>query len=340
VGVTRLVGILLRALVANRAALAMENLALRQQLAVLKRSVKRPALRPRDRLFWTWLSRLWNGWRVALLIVKPETVIQWHRQGFRLYWRWKSRGRGAGRPKIKREIRDLIRRLSRENPLWGVPRIQAELRLLGHDVADGSVTKYMVHARKPPSPTWRTFLKNHAHQIAAIDFFAVPTVTFSVLYGFVILWHDRRRVAHFNVTTHPTAEWTARQVIQAFPYEEAPRFLLRDRDGIYGAHFRECLKHLEIEEVKIAPRAPWQNPYVERLIGSIRRECLDHVIVLNEDHLHRILTEYFAYYHHARTHLALGRNAPMPRAVEPPAKGEVVSTPYLGGLHHLYTRAA
>jgi len=140
--------------------------------------------------------------------------------------------------------------------------------------------------------------------------------------------------------THPTAEWTARQVIQAFPYEEAPRFLLRDRDGIYGAHFRECLKHFEIEEVKIAPRAPWQNLYVERLIGSIRRECLDHVIVLNEDHLHRILTEYFAYYHHARTHLALGRNAPMPRAVEPPEKGEVVSTPYLGGLHHLYTRAA
>ena len=339
-GVIKLIGILLRALLANRAALARENLALRQQLAVLKRSVKRPALRQRDRIFWTWLSRLWNGWRTALLIVKPETVIKWHRQGFRLYWRRKSRGRRAGRPKIKREIRRLIGRMSRENPIWGVPRIQAELKLLGHDVAKDTVAKYMVHASKPPSPTWRTFLKNHTHQIAAIDFFTVPTATFRILFCFVILWHDRRRVVHFNITDHPTAEWTARQVIQAFPYEEAPRFLLRDRDGIYGAHFRERLKHFEIEEVKIAPRAPWQNAYVERLIGSLRRECLDHVIVLNEDHLHRILAEYVGYYNHARTHQSLDRNSPVPRDVEPPANGRVVATPYLGGLHHRYGRAA
>ena len=211
--------------------------------------------------------------------------------------------------------------MSRENPLWGAPRILSELLLLGYKVAEGTVAKYMVRTRKPPSQTWRTFLANHVPDIAACDFFTVPTVTFRVLYVFIVLRHDRRRVVHFNVTTHPYAEWAAQQIIDAFPYEEAPRFLLRDRDGIYGDYFKKRVKDMGIDEVLIAPRAPWQNPYCERVIGSIRRECLDHVIVLNEAHLHRILTEYFQYYHNSRPHLSLDRNSPTPRCSRTAVRG-------------------
>ncbi len=330
----------LRALLTPKARLAVENLALRQQLAVLKQSVKRPKLRLRDRVFWVWLSRLWPNWRSVLAIVQPETVVKWHRQGFRLYWRWKSRSGKPGRPSIQREIRDLIRRMSRENPTWGAPRIVSELALLGHDVAEGTVAKYMLRTRKPPSQTWRTFLTNHAGDIAACDFFTVPTVTFRVLYVFIVLRHDRRQVVHFNVTTNPYAKWTAQQIINAFPYEESPRFLIRDRDGIYGDYFKDRMKSMGIEEVLIAPRSPWQNPYCERIIGSIRRECLDHMIVLNERHLCRILKDYFDYYHNSRPHLSLNRNSPTPREVEPPSQGKVISTGQVGGLHHRYSRAA
>lgn len=328
-----------RALLIGRTAIAVENLALRHQLGVLQRSVKRPKLRRRDRIFWVWLSRVWSGWRDRLAIIKPETVIRWHREGFRLYWRWKSRGT-PGRPKIDAEVRRLIRQMSRENATWGAPRIQSELALIGFTVDESTVAKYMIRHRKPPSQTWRTFLENHGEAIVAIDFFVVPTVRFQLLYCFIVLRHDRRRVVHFNVTPHPTARWTAQQVVEAFPNDEAPRFLIRDRDAIYGVDFRERVKHLGIEEVVISYRSPWQSPYVERLIGSIRRECLDHMIVLNESHLIRILTSYFAYYHEARTHLSLNRNAPVPRDVEPPGHGKVIAIPYLGGLHHRYTRAA
>ena len=230
--------------------------------------------------------------------------------------------------------------MCQENPIWGAPRILSELLLLGHNVAESTVSEYMIHQPKPPSQNWRTFLKNHVGQIAAVDFFTVPTITFQVLYVFLIMRHDRRRVVHFNISTGPTAQWAAQQIVQAFPFEEHPRFLLRDRDGIYGQYFRDRVKHMGIEEVLIAPRAPWQNPYIERLIGSIRRECLDHMIVLNEDHLHRILLEYFAYYHESRTHLSLERNSPEPRAVQRPDEGKVVAKAYLGGLHHCYRRAA
>ena len=332
--------LLIRVMLATRVHLAIENLALRQQLAVCKQSVKRPKLRPRDRVFWVWLSRFWPNWRSALAIVQPETVIQWHRMGFKLYWRWKSRAGKPGRPPIEREIRDLIRRMSRENPTWGAPRIVSELALLGHDVAKATVAKYMIRSRKPPSQTWRTFLDNHVHDIAACDFFTVPTVTFRVLYVFIVLSHERRRIVHFNVTTNPHAEWTAQQIVNAFPYDEAPRFLIRDRDGIYGNCFQDRVENMGIEEVPIAPRSPWQNPYCERVIGSIRRECLNHVIVLNERHLCRILSEYFDYYHNARCHLSLDRNSPNPRRVEPSSEGEVVSLPQLGGLQHRYTRRA
>ena len=301
-----------------RSRLAVENLALRQQLAVYKQSVKCPKLRPRDRNFWVCLSRLRSDWRSALCMVQPETVIRWHGQGFKWYWRWKSRSGKPGRPPISGVIRELIRRMSRENPGWGAPRICSELLLLGHDVAERTVAKYMVRTRQPPSQTWRTFLNNHVSDIAACDFFTVPSATFRVLYVFIVLRHDRRQVVHVNVTTNPYAKWNAQQIINAFPYEDAPRFLLRDRDGIYGNHFSDRIKSMGIDEVFTAPRSPWQNPYAERVIGSIRRECLNHVIVLNEVHLKRILALYFAYYHDSRPHLSLNRNSPTPREVEPP----------------------
>ncbi len=331
---------LLRALLKPRLSLVTENLALRQQLVVLRRKTSRPGLRNRDRLFWVVLSRLRCDWRSILVTVKPETVIKWHRQGFKCYWRWKSRSGRVGRPRIDLEIRDLIRRISCENPTWGVPRIQSELHLLGYKVAESTVAKYRVRIRKPPSQTWKTFLRNHANEIVAIDFFTVPTVTFNILYGFVVLLHNRRQVVHFNATAHPTALWTAQQIIEAFPEVTVPRFLLRDRDSIYGEEFRRRVARMGIEEVITTARSPWQNPYAERLIGSIRRECLDHLIVLNERQLRRILREYFAYYNEVRPHQSLERNAPVARAVEPPAKGKIISLPQVGGLHHRYLRAA
>ena len=339
-GLIRILMLFIRGVLQDRTELAAENLALRQQLAILQQKSKTPRLRRRDRIFWALLSRIWADWRSALLIVQPDTVVRWHRQGFRLYWRWKSRTGKVGRPRIEAEVRDLIRRMSRENPLWGTPRIQAELALLGHFVVDSTIDKYRIRSRKPPSPTWRTFLDNHVKDIVAVDFFTVPTATFRLLFCFIVLRHHRRIVVHFNVTAHPAAEWTAQQLIEAFPDDTAPRFLIRDRDGIYSEFFRQRVKNMGIKEVVCAPRSPWQNPYAERLIGSIRRECLDHVIVLNERHLRRILRSYFDYYLRSRTHLSLERNAPIEREVEPPSRGKVISVPQVGGLHHRYRRAA
>ena len=338
-GVLQLVTALLRKLLKSRAALVAENLALRHQIVILQRSVKRPRLHRRDRVFWVWLSRLWRGWRSSLLVVQPETVIRWHRQGFRLYWRWKSRSR-CGRPKLDAEIRALIRRMSRENPTWGRRRIRSELHLLGYEVAELTVAKYMVRGRKPPSQGWRVFLENHSREIAAIDFFTVVTLNFRILICFVVLRLHQRTVVHFNVTSHPTGRWTAQQIVEAFPYETAPRYLLRDRDGIYSPYFADRVRGMGIEEVLIAPRSPWQNPFIERLIGSIRRECLDHILVISEAHLRRVLREYFAYYHDSRPHQSLDGNAPRPREIEPPSQGRIVAEPRVGGFHHRYRRAA
>ncbi|HUE12926.1 MAG TPA: integrase core domain-containing protein [Planctomycetaceae bacterium] len=335
-----LLWLLLRACASARGRLLAENLALRHQLAVYRRTVRRPRLRQRDRILWAWLSRLWRDWPTALVVVQPETVVRWHQQGFRLYWRWKSRSAKTGRPNVERTVQELIRRMCRENPLWGAPRIQAELRLLDHDVAESTVGRYMIRPRKPPSQTWKSFLANHAHEIVALDFFVVPTATFRLLYCFLVLSHDRRRVLHFGVTAHPTSTWTAQQLVEVFPYDVAPRFVLHDRDSIYGDIFKQRVKSLGIEEVITAPRSPWQNPYVERLIGSIRRECLDHVIVFNEAHLKRTLSSYFDYYHASRPHMGLGGNSPLPRDVEPPERGPIVAVPQVGGLHHRYTRCA
>jgi putative transposase len=292
-----------------------------------------------DRTLWIWLSRLWTEWRSALIVVRPETVIGWHRQGFRLYWRWKSR-HPAGRPSVSSEVAELIRRISLANPRWGAPRIHGELLKLGIQVSQATLAKYMVRYRKPPSQHWRTFLKNHIQTLVSADFFVVPTITFRDLFVFVILSHDRRRPIHFAVTAHPTSEWTARQLLEAFPWDSAPRYLLRDRDAVYGEKFPEATEWLGIREVLTAPKSPWQNPYVERLIGSIRRECLDHVIVLNETSLHRVLKSYFEYYERTRTHLSLEKGAPIPRRVQPPEFGTVVELPEVGGLHHRYERRA
>jgi transposase InsO family protein len=335
----RLIWAVVRALFAKRADLVAENLALRQQLIVLQRRTKHPRLKTKDRIFWLWLARSWDGWRESLLLVKPATVVRWHRQGFKYYWAWKSRHKG-GRPTIDPEVRDLIRKMSRANPLWGAPRIHGEFLKLGIDLSQATVAKYMTRRSKPPSPSWRAFLDNQLKDLVSIDFFTVPTVTFRILFVFLVLSHDRRRIVHFNVTVHPSAEWTGRQLIEAFPWDTAPQYLIRDRDGIYGQDFTRRVNALGIKQVLIAPRSPWQNPYVERVIGSIRRECLDHVIVLNERHLRRVLRGYLRYYHGSRTHLALGKDAPEPRNVEPPDMGRIVAFPQVGGLHHRYTRRA
>ena len=324
----------------SRAALQVENLALRHQLGVLHRSVKRPRLTAPDRLLWAWLCGAWSDWRSALIMVQPETVIGWHRKGFRLFWRWKIRHGQRGRPSVPIDVRQLIRTMSQENPLWGAPRIHGELLKLGIDVGQTSVGKYMVRLRKPPSQTWRTFLDNHVKTLVSVDFFTVPTIRFQILYVFLVLAHDRRRVLHFNVTAHPTAEWTGQQLRETFPFDQIPRYLLRDRDGIFGDDFTRQVKDLEIEEVLSAPRSPWQRAYVERVIGTIRRECLDHLIVFGETSLRRNLRSYFDCYHRSRTHLSLGKDAPDSRSVHPAKLGNVIAIPQVGGLHHRYERRA
>jgi putative transposase len=331
----------LRSIVRSRVDVQLENMALRHQINVLQRSVrKRPKLTSHDRFFRVCLSRIWHNWQSTLIIVKPETVVAWHRKGFRLFWTWKVRHGQPGRPGIPRETRDLIRRMCRENPTWGAPRIHGELLKLDIDIGETSVSKYMVRYGRPTSQTWRTFLENHVSQLVSIDFFTVPTIRFQVLYVFLVLAHDRRRVIHFNVTAHPTAEWTGQQLRNAFPFDQFPRYLLRDRDAIFGQDFRQQVRDLGIEEVLSTPHSPWQRAYVERVIGSLRRECLDHVIAFDEGSLRRILASYFDYYHRSRAHLSLGKDSPVPRPVQPPEIGPVVSMRQVGGLHHRYERWA
>jgi transposase InsO family protein len=324
----------------SRETLILENAALRHQIEVLQRNSTRPALRWRDRAFWDILSCLWPDWRRSLFIVQPDTVVKWHRQGFRFYWRWLSRPRWRGRPKVSPAVRKLIREMSLANPLWGAPRIHGELLKLGIEVSQATVSKYIVKPEHRPSQSWQTFLTNHAKDIVSIDFFTVPTVTFKVLYVFLVLDNARRKIIHFNVTTNPTAAWTGQQIAETFPWETAPRYLIRDRDGIYGFDFTRRVSSMGIKQIRTARRSPWQNPFVERVIGSIRRECLDHVIVFDERHLKRVLREYVDYYHRSRTHLGLEKDCPETRPVESLELGDIHAEPILGGLHHRYTRRA
>jgi transposase InsO family protein len=316
--------------------LEAENAVLRHQLIILRRRLHgRVRLTNHDRWFFIQLYRWFPAILRVLTIMRHETLVRWHRAGFRRYWRWKSRRRG-GRPPVETELRALIRRMSIENPLWGAPRIHGELLKLGFEVAQSSVAKYIVKRRVPPSQGWRTFLRNHAPDIAAMDLFVVPTIGFDLLYALVIVRLDRRDLVWINVTTNPTAEWVARQITEAFPWDMAPGYMIRDRDRVYGTVVTRRLRAMGIRDKPIAPASPWQNGFAERLIGSIRRECLDHIIVLGEVHLRRILKSYARYYNETRTHLALDKDAPLSRTVK--RAGRILCRPILGGLHHEYVR--
>jgi transposase InsO family protein len=320
----------------SKSRLEAENAALRHQLIVLRRKVRgRAQLTNGDRWFFIQLYRWFPSILEALTIIRPETLVRWHRVGFRFYWCWKSRTRG-GRPQIETDLRGLIRRMSIENPLWGAPRIHGELLKLGFEVAQSSVAKYMVRRRGPPSQGWRTFLRNHAPDVAAMDLFVVPTVGFDLLYDFIIVRLDRRDLVWINVTTNPTAEWVARQITEAFPWDGAPGYMIRDRDRIYGTVVTRRLRAMGIRDKPTAPASPWQNGFAERLIGSIRRECLDHIIVLGEAHLRRVLKSYARYYNGVRTHRSLNKDAPVSRPVQ--RSGVISSHALLGGLHHRYAR--
>jgi hypothetical protein len=282
--------------------LEAENAVLRHQLIVLRRRVRgRAQPTNNDRWFLVRMYRWFPSILTVVTIVQPETLVRWHRAGFRRYWRWKSNSRG-GRPPIESELRALIRQMSTENQLWGAPRIHGELLKLGFSVAQSTVAKYMVKRRGPPSQGWKTFLRNHAPDIAAMDLFAVPTIGFKLLYGFVIVRIDRRDLVWINVTTNPTAEWIARQITEAFPWDGAPRYMIRDRDRIYGAVVTRRLRAMGIRDTPIVPASPWQNGFAERLIGSIRRECLDHAIICGEAHLRWVLKSYDDYYNRASEH--------------------------------------
>jgi transposase InsO family protein len=332
----RLIGWTVVDLFRPRAALEAEIWALRQQINVLRRTApKRLSFSVFDRLVFVGLYRLFPKICDALAVVKPDTIVRWHRAGFRLYWCWKSRRRG-GRPTVPLEIRRLIREMSIANPLWGAPRIHGELLKLGIDIGQTSVAKYMARPRGPPSQGWKTFLTNHADGIAAMDLFVVPTISFRLLYGLLIMGHGRRQILWFGVTSHPTAEWIANQLTEACGWEQAPRYLIRNRDGAYGEVFIRRLRSMAIRDRPTSPRSPWQNGFSERLIGSIRRECLDHVVVFGERHLRHVLLSYMNYYNETRTHLSLDKDAPLSRTVE--SAGRILCRPVLGGLHHQYGR--
>ena len=328
---------LLVSLFKSKTRLEAENVALRRQLIILRRKVRsRVHLTNGDRLFFVQLYRWFPSVLNTIAIIRPETLVRWHRAGFRRYWRWKSRSLG-GRPEIDADLRALIRRMSVENPLWGAPRIHGELLKLGFEVAQSSVAKYMLKRHGPPSQGWGTFLRNHAPDIAAMDLFVAPTISFDLLYAFIIVRLARRDLVWINVTAHPTAEWIARQITEAFPWNEAPRYLLRDRDRVYGAVAIHRLRAMGIRDKLIAPGSPWQNGFAERLIGSIRRECIDHVIALGEAHLRKILQAYARYYNDVRTHRSLDKDAPLSRPVQRIGR-RIESHELLGGLHHHYCR--
>jgi len=317
----------------------LENLALRQQLAVQQRSMKRPKIKNTDRIFWVWLTKIWDDWKSALIIVKPETVVGWHRKGFKLYWKWKSRR--VGRPTIDWELIKLIRNLQKENLTWTAQRIQGELAMLGYDICDNTVAKYMLKVKGDNSKQqcWMTFLRNHAKRIVGIDFLVARTIFFRAIYVFVAISRDRRKILHFGVTSKPHSQWAIQQLREAFAFDDTTKYVIRDNDKIFSEDFKIQIKRFGLKDTPTAPRSPWQNPVAERVIGTLRRECLDYVIILNEKHLHNVLHEYiFDYYNVSRTHMSLGKDSPIHRPVQ--NDGRIVSKLILGGLHHCYSRVA
>ncbi len=322
----------------SQKALILENALLRQQLMIYQRQSKRPQLENSDRLILSFLCRIFRGWKSVLTVVKPETVIRWHCKGFKYYWRWKSRR--VGRPRINWELIKLIRKLQKENPLWSAQRIQGKLVKLGYSVCDNTVAKYM---RKPkPGPDqqqrWRTFLKNHAKHIVAIDFLVVRTIFFKAIYVFVAISHDRRKILHFGVSLQPHSQWAIQQLRETFAFDETTKYVIRDNDKIFSWEFRQAIKRLGLEDKHTAFHCPWQNGTCERVLGTLRRECLDHLIILNEKHLRSVLDEFVAYYNDSRTHMSLDKDSPTGRSTQ--TTGEIASKPVLGGLHHVYNRVA
>jgi transposase InsO family protein len=323
----------------SKQGIVLENLALRQQLAVQQRSVKRPKIKNTDRIFWVWLSKIWTDWRSSLIIVKPPTVIGWHKKGFKLYWKWKSRR--VGRPNIDWQLIKLIRRMRKENPTWTAQRIQGELEKLGFSVCDNTVAKYMRKPKTDPGKTqrWLTFLRNHAKYTVGIDFLVVRTIFFKSIHVFVAISHDRRKILHFAVSSKPHSQWAIQQLRETFAFDQITKYVIRDNDKIFSDDFKRTIKRFGLEDTPTAYRSPWQNPYCERVIGTLRRECLDHMIILNEKHLYDILHEYiFEYYNVSRTHMSLEKDSPEHRPIQ--KDGKIVSKPILGGLHHIYSRAA
>jgi putative transposase len=334
-------GILIRSF-RPRQDLLIENLALRQQLAVFKRRHSRPRLAVADKLFWVLLRRFWSSWKSSLIVVSPDTVVRWHRAGFQLYWRFISKVRKRpGRRPVTKEIRELIFKMMAENPTWHAPRIHGELAMLGFEVSERSVSRWMRRTPRTPDTAqrWLTFLRNHREAIAAMDFFSVTTVTLNVLYVFFIIGHDRRRILHFNVTRHPTSTWIVQQLREAFPYEAPVSFLILDHDAKYGNEVPAIIGSMDITAVRTVVGCPWQNGVAERWIGNCRRELLDHVIALNESHLKRLLNSYVDYYHQDRTHCGLGKQTPEKR-MRCAGRGTVVAWQRVGGLHHRYERVA
>jgi len=320
--------------------LAVENIALRQQLAIYKEKHKRPVINDVDRLFWVMLSQTWDRWKESLIFVQPETVIRWHRKGFKHYWKMKSRTGGTGRPGTDIEIRELIRKMAAENPTWGAPRIHGELLKLGFEISEKTVSRNMPK-RKPDKDKiekWKTFLRNHRSEIAAMDFFTIPTFTFQVLYGFFIIEHGSRRILHCNVTLHPTSDWVLQQLRDAFIPENMPRYMIFDRDSKFSEKVLALLKGFNISPVRISYRSPWQNGVAERWVGSCRRELLDHIIPLSEKHLRKLLRDYVEYYNRDRTHYGLEKETPIPRPVQmrSSSEAELISTSRLEGIHHYY----
>jgi putative transposase len=326
----------------GRRSLLLENLALRQQLVALKRRHPRPSIDPFDKLFWVIARRVWSDWKHSLLIVTPETVVRWHRAGFRMYWRLISRVRKqVGRRPAPKELRELIFRMVVENPTWGAPRIHGELRMLGFELSKRTISRWMNRAPRDPdrAKRWLTFLRNHREAIAAMDFFTVPTITFGVLYCFFVISHDRRRILHVNVTKHPTSGWISQQLREAFPFETSLKYLIFDRDRKFGFEVIAAMKATKIIPKRTSFRSPWQNGIAERWVGSCRRELLDQIVALNERHLKRLLSEYVRYHHEDRTHLGLEKGTPEGR-IRSEASGRVLAQERLGGLHDRYNRAA
>jgi putative transposase len=333
-------GAALRTFLRSRADLGLEILALRQQLCVLKRQRPRPPVKVHDRLFWVALRRFWSRWKDVLVIVQPDTVVAWQRAGFRWYWRWRSRRR-CGRPKTAPELRHLIRRLAHENPGWGAPKIHGEILKLGFEIAERTVARYLrrVHRRGDPNHSWRTFLDNHREAIVAIDFFTVPTITFRLLYCLFVIEHGRRKILHFNVTAHPTTEWILQQLRETFAESGPYQYMVLDHDSKFSADVIAFLECTGLKPKRTGVQAPWQNGIAERWVGSCRRELLDHVIPLSEEHLRRLVRDYVSYYHEDRVHDSLEKDTPSGRPIErrPSLSAEIESSPRVGGLHHRYS---